>query len=69
MALVGSATFEAPSRRGVVMHTERPLIEPEYEPAEVTDDAHEHGLVFRQIEDEFPLRADDVEDDDATASE
>jgi hypothetical protein len=51
------------------MHSDQSLLEPEYELADATDDAHEHGLVFRQLEDAVPLRAEDAdEDDDATAS-
>jgi hypothetical protein len=53
------------------MVTDQSLLEPEYEPVEETEDAHEHGLVFRQVEDAAPLRAEDADDeddeDDATA--
>ncbi len=39
-------------------------IERDYEPSEDTDDAHEHGLVFHQVEDEPPLRVEDLDDDE-----
>ncbi len=51
------------------MVTDQSLLEPEYEPADATDDAHEHGLVFSQAAVAVPLRAEDADDDeDATAS-
>jgi hypothetical protein len=38
--------------------------EPDYEPTDSSDDAHEHGVVFAQVEDEIPLRVEDLDDDD-----
>lgn len=39
-----------------------PLID--FEAVEETDDAHEHGLVFHQVEDVVPLRVEDFDDED-----
>ncbi|HEX6387871.1 MAG TPA: hypothetical protein VFZ89_00435 [Solirubrobacteraceae bacterium] len=38
--------------------------EPQDEILEATDDAHEHGLVFHQVEDVVPLRVEDFDDED-----
>ena len=37
---------------------------PEYdEPEDATEEAHEHGVVFAQVEDDYPLRVEDLDDD------
>jgi hypothetical protein len=34
------------------------------EPDDANEEAHEHGVVFAQVEDDYPLRVEDLDGDD-----
>jgi len=46
------------------METDPRTQTPDYEPEDTIEDAHEHGVVFHQVEDEIPLLAEDGDDPD-----
>lgn len=51
------------------MTTERTTVDLEYEPEDAHEDAHEHGVVFTQVEGQVPLLPEDADDDEDLAAD